>query len=297
MDAQFWTALVQIIGLDIVLSGDNAVVIALACRRLPPRQQRIGIMVGSLAAVGMRVLFALVVTWLMGIPMLKIVGGLLLFWIGWKLLAGDEAEGEGHVADAGSLWGALRTIMVADAVMSLDNVIAVAAAAKGSAFLLALGLLISIPLVVFGATFLLRMIDRFPIIVTIGAALIGYVAGEVIIGDILVRGWVDANAHWLHWVAPAAGAAGLVAAADLRLRRVPVPETAGEAIAAPAAVFGARMVLSAAAAFVAAKFAVDGISSDAWWHAAAPAVAAAIAVAGVELAARTLRAGRQAGPG
>ena len=113
-------------------------------------QQRIGIMVGSLAAVGMRVLFALVVTWLMGIPMLKIVGGLLLFWIGWKLLAGDEAEGEGHVADAGSLWGALRTIMVADAVMSLDNVIAVAAAAKGSAFLLALGLLIRDEVVVPG---------------------------------------------------------------------------------------------------------------------------------------------------
>jgi YjbE family integral membrane protein len=204
-DPLFWVALLQIIGVNIVLSGDNAVVIALAARSLPPKQQKAAILWGSGAAVLMRIILTIVAVEMLKWPYLKLIGAVLLLWIAVKLLIPEE-EGEEGISTSDNLIAAIKTILIADLVMSLDNVIGVAAAAKGSLTLLILGLAISIPLVVFGSTLLLKLMGRFPIIITIGAALLGWVAGEMAVTDPLIRDWVDANMHWLHWVAPAAGA-------------------------------------------------------------------------------------------
>src|SRR4051812_1207985 len=176
-DAQFWVALLQIIGVNIILSGDNAVVIALACRALPPRQQKLGIAFGASAAVVLRVILTLSIAYLLTIPYLNIAGGLLLLWIGYRLMV--QEDGDAEVDSASSLIAAVRIVVIADTVMSLDNVIAVAAAAHGNILLLVLGLIISVPLVVYGATLLIALIKRFPVIVPGGAALIGYVGGEI----------------------------------------------------------------------------------------------------------------------
>lgn len=205
-----WIALAQIIGVNIVLSGDNAVVIALAARSLPPLQQKKAILWGSGAAVVMRILLTVVAVEMLKLPYLKLGGAVLLFWIGTQLLI-PEHDGEGNDASSsGNLMAAIRTILIADLVMSLDNVIAVAAAAKGSLLLLILGLGISIPLVVFGSTFLLRLMERFPVIITLGAALLGWVAGEMVVTDPIFLEWVGANANWLHSALPAAGAMAVV---------------------------------------------------------------------------------------
>jgi YjbE family integral membrane protein len=206
----FWVGLAQIIGVNIVLSGDNAVVIALAARGLPARQQKMAVLWGSGAAVVMRVILTVFAVALLTLPWLKLVGAVLLLWIGVKLLMPEEGEGETSVS-ANHLWGAIRTILVADLVMSLDNVIAVAAAAKGSYLLLILGLAISVPLVVFGATLLLRVMQRFPVIITVGAGLLGWVAGEMATSDPVAKGWIDVHAAWLHAGAAAIGAAFVVA--------------------------------------------------------------------------------------
>lgn len=208
-DTLFWVALLQIIGVNIVLSGDNAVVIALAARSLPPRQQKAAIFWGSGAAVVMRIVLTVVAVELLKLPYLKLIGAALLLWIAVKLLL-PEDHGEGDIDSSDNLWAAIKTILIADLVMSLDNVIAVAAAAKDSLTLLILGLAISIPLVIFGSTLLLKLMDRWPVIITIGAALLGWVAGEMAVTDPLVKEWVNANASWLHWIAPAAGAAAVV---------------------------------------------------------------------------------------
>lgn len=202
--AAFWVALMQIIGVNIVLSGDNAVVIALAARSLPPHQQKQAVMWGSGAAVVMRIVLTVVAVEMLKLAYLKLVGAALLLWIGVQLLL-PEDEGGGHMEGSANLAAAIRTILIADLVMSLDNVIAVAAAAKGSLLLLVIGLAISIPLVIFGSTLLLRVMERFPVIVTIGAGLLGWVAGEMAITDPLVKDWVDANASWMHMAVPAAG--------------------------------------------------------------------------------------------
>lgn len=217
-DLAFLIGLIQIIGIDILLSGDNAVVIALACRSLPKKQQKWGIIFGTGAAVLLRVLFTVFVTALMEVPYLKIAGGLLLFWVGYHLLKPEDSA-QPDVKASGSLFSAVRTIVVADAVMALDNVVAIAAAAKGNYFLLIFGLAASIPLVVFGATVLIRLIERYTIIVTMGAAMIGFIAGEVIIKDPAIKDWVDAHAHWLHYGAPAAGVLLVLAAGRLMQRR------------------------------------------------------------------------------
>jgi YjbE family integral membrane protein len=219
----FWVALAQIIGINIVLSGDNAVVIALAARSLPPKQQKQAILWGSGAAVVMRIVLTIVAVELLRLPYLKLVGAVLLLYIGVKLII-PEHEGEGHAKSASSMVAAVRTILIADLVMSLDNVIAVAAAAKGSTTLLVIGLAVSIPLVVFGSKLLLKLMDRWPIIITIGAALLGWVAGEMAIGDPLVKNWIDANAAWLHYAAPAAGAVLVVAVGKLLAARIEVEE-------------------------------------------------------------------------
>lgn len=178
----FWSGLFQIILVNIVLSGDNALVIALACRNLDKRHQKPAILVGSGGAIVLRIIFVLIVDQLLKIGFLKLIGGLLLLWIGIKLVQGEEEDGDG-VKAAGSLWGAIRTIIIADAVMSLDNAIAIAAAAHGDTTLIVLGLLISIPLIIFGATLIMMLLNRFPVIVIAGGGLLGYIAGEVLATD------------------------------------------------------------------------------------------------------------------
>ena len=183
MTARFWVDLLQIMGIDILLSGDNAVVIALASRSLPEAQRKMAVMGGSAAAVLLRVAFCLVVASLLQIPYLKLIGGILLLYIGVKLVIPEgEGNGTGTAATA-NMWGAIRTILIADAVMSLDNVVAIAAAAHGSVLLITLGLVISIPLIVFGSQLVLRVLNRFPILVVLGGGLLGWVAGETIVSD------------------------------------------------------------------------------------------------------------------
>ena len=180
--AAFWAALGSIVIANIVLSGDNAVVIAMAARSLPAPQQRRAIFWGSAAAIVMRIVLTLIAVEMLTWPYLKIVGALLLLYIGIALLGEDDGHGDGH-AQAGGLLAAIRTILVADLVMSLDNVLAVAAAAKDNVALLVIGLAVSIPLIVFGSTLLMKVMERFPIIVTLGAALLGYLAGEMALTD------------------------------------------------------------------------------------------------------------------
>jgi len=196
MTSQFWLGLGAIIWVNIILSGDNAVVIALAARSLPERQQKLAILWGAAAAVVLRIVLTVVAVELLKLPFLKLIGGLLLFWIAVKLLV-PEDDGDGDVKSSEHLIGAIKTILIADLVMSLDNVIAVAAVAKGSILLLVLGLVISIPLVVFGATLLMKVMERYPVIITVGAALIGYVAGEMLVTDPTVLEWFKLNAHWM----------------------------------------------------------------------------------------------------
>ena len=187
----FWSGLGQIILVNIVLSGDNALVIALACRNLEKRHQKPAILAGSAGAIILRIIFVLIVDQLLKIGYLKLIGGLLLLWIGVKLVQGEEEHGDG-VKAAGSLWAAIRTIIIADAVMSLDNAIAIAAAAKGDTVLIVVGLLISIPLIIFGATLIMILLNRFPIIVIAGGGLLGYIAGEVIATDPAYAEWLAA---------------------------------------------------------------------------------------------------------
>lgn len=176
---QFWVAVVKLIWIDILLSGDNAVVIALACRSLPQNRRRIGMIAGAAAAVALRIVFASVVTVLMGMPYLHAVGAVLLVWVAIDLVGPSQDE-EHETAAGKTLWSAVRIIVVADAVMSLDNVVAIAAAARGSVVLIAFGLLLSIPLVVAGSSLVMRMLDRFPWLVWAGGGLLGWIAGELL---------------------------------------------------------------------------------------------------------------------
>lgn len=208
--ADFWIGLMKIVWINIILSGDNAVVIALAARSLPPHQQRKAVFWGSGAAVVLRILLTVVAAKLLELSFLQIIGGCLLLWIGFQLLSDDEEEG-GESKSYGSLMAAVRTILIADLVMSLDNVIAVAAAAHGNVVLLVLGLAISIPLVIFGSTLMIKLMERFPAIVLLGAALIGWVGGETIANDAALHGYVVAHPA-LHYVAAALGAALVIGA-------------------------------------------------------------------------------------
>ena len=222
---EFWLALAQIILINIVLSGDNAVVIALACRSLPHEQQKKAILFGSVGAIVLRVLLTFFAVYLLTLPYLKLLGAALLLWIGIGLLKGedDEEELEGH----SGLMAAIKTIIIADLVMSLDNVIGVAAAAKGNILLLVLGLVISIPLIIFGSTLILKLMNRFPIIITLGAALLGWVAGEMALSDPAVKAYVEHN-HLLHTLAPAAGAVIVVIVGKWLASRAPAEEGSRE---------------------------------------------------------------------
>ncbi|HMA90524.1 MAG TPA: TerC family protein, partial [Burkholderiales bacterium] len=211
-DFGFWKSLGAIIWVNLLLSGDNAVVIALAARALPAQQQKVAVFWGSAAAIVMRVLLTIFAVALLQLPWLKLVGGMLLVWIGVKLLVPED--GEEGIEAGDSLLQAVKTILIADLVMSLDNVIAVAAAAEQGpqdlkVVLLVLGLAISIPIVIFGSTIMLRLMERFPVIITLGGALLGYIAGEIMATDPAIKSWVAQRAAWLveYKVAGACGAA------------------------------------------------------------------------------------------
>jgi YjbE family integral membrane protein len=203
---QFWIAVLQIIAIDIILGGDNAVVIALACRRLPEKQRNLGIFWGVFGAIVLRVVLIYFAFTLMAIPFLKIVAALLLLWIGIKLLQ-PEPEGTGHeISASATLLGAIKTIIIADAMMSLDNVIAIAGAARDSVILVVFGLVVSVPIIVWGSKLVMRLMEKFPVTIFIGAGLLGWIAGHMSVTDAVSREWVDNNAAFLHWVAPASGA-------------------------------------------------------------------------------------------
>lgn len=213
-NSTFWFALGSIILTNIILSGDNAVVIALASRNLPPSQQKKAIFWGSAAAIILRVVLTITAVGLLTYPYLKMVGAVLLVYIGIQLL--NEDEGEEKMEGKDNLWGAIRTILIADLVMSLDNVLAVAAAAqKGPEetrlILLIVGLALSIPLIIFGSTLLLKVMERFPIIITIGAALLGFLAGEMLVDDPAVHDVISEAIPGAHTILAIGGAVLVVA--------------------------------------------------------------------------------------
>jgi YjbE family integral membrane protein len=201
---QFWVAGLEIIVINILLSGDNAVVIALACRNLPPKQRRLGIFWGVIGAVVLRVILTFFAVSLLRLPYLQLVGAALLVWIGIGLIAEDDDD-EHDIRAHDRLLSAVKTVIVADLVMSLDNVIGVAGAAKGSLALLVFGLVVSIPLVVVGAQLIMKVVERFPILVIAGGGLLGYIAGEIAVEDTAVKPWIDANLPHLHYLAPITG--------------------------------------------------------------------------------------------
>lgn len=193
----WWAALGSIMLANIVLSGDNAVVIAMAARRLPADQQKKAVFWGSAAAIVMRIILTLVAIQLLALPYLKLIGAVLLVYIGVQLLTdgdGDEEDGA-HKEVRHGMGTAIRTILIADLVMSLDNVIAVAAAAKGNTMLLIVGLAVSVPLIIFGSTLLMKVMDRFPFIITFGAALLGFLAGEMLVSDPAISHWFTSLPH------------------------------------------------------------------------------------------------------
>jgi len=200
---QFWVDVFKIIVIDLLLSGDNAVVIALACRNLPEAQRKKGILYGVVGAIGLRVVLTFFAVSLLALPYLKLVGALLLIWIGIKLLLPEDDHDENNIKADTHLWGAVKTIIIADFVMSLDNVLGVAAAAHGNAMLLIFGLLVSIPMIAWSSQLVLKLIDRFPFIVFGGGALLGYVAGEMLVGEALFTPLLEAQ-HALHWLVPVA---------------------------------------------------------------------------------------------
>lgn len=221
LSPDFWVAVLQIVMIDVVLSGDNAVVIALACRNLSPEQRGRGIRWGVAGAVLLRVVLTALAAFVMNLPWLKLVGGVLLLWIGVKLLVPEDDEGC-DITPAEHLWGAVRTIIVADFVMSLDNVIGVAGASHGNLYLLLFGLVVSIPLIVWSSQLILHLMERWPVIVMIGAGLLGWVAGSMIWTDPVIAPRFAEAAAWGAYLVPALGAVFVVAlgkALELRQRR------------------------------------------------------------------------------
>jgi len=217
----FWVTLGQIMMINIVLSGDNAVVIAMASRSLPPKQQKQAIFFGSFGAILLRVILTFFAVMLLGLPWLKLIGAVLLAWIGIQMLI-PEDEGE-EISAHSQLWSAIKTIIVADFIMSLDNVLGVAAAAKGNLVLLILGLALSIPLIIYGSTFILKLMKRVPAIITVGGGVLGWVAGEMAIADPIVGPYVEGGAQWLHGAAPLLGAVMVVLVGTALARKKSVP--------------------------------------------------------------------------
>jgi YjbE family integral membrane protein len=205
-DPEMWTALVKIAIINVVLSGDNAVVIALACRSLNPKDQRKAFIIGTAGIVVLMTVLTIFAAALMTVPYLQLTGSVLLLWIGIKLLLPED--GDDDLKSSSNFWEAVRTIIIADIIMSLDNVLGMAGAAKGHYGMLFLGLLITMPLILFGSALLMKLMDRFPVFITLGAALIGYVAGEMVIGDMATHEYVESHLAFLdkYFVAAIAGA-------------------------------------------------------------------------------------------
>jgi YjbE family integral membrane protein len=239
---EFWVALGQIIIIDILLGGDNAVVIALACRKLPPAQRTKGIIWGTIGAIVLRVVLIMFAMTLLNVPFLKLVGALLLVWIGVKLIAPDE-DGHGDIQSSDKLLAAIKTIIVADLVMSVDNVIAIAGAAQNSGehstLLVILGLLISIPIIVWGSQLVIKLMARFPIIITLGGMLLGWIAGGMLVSDPAVAD--PANMSWMpklpqsdtfHYAAAVAGALLVLAIGKFMASRQPASGSHEEDVSA-----------------------------------------------------------------
>ncbi|MFK8256277.1 TerC family protein [Erwinia sp. AnSW2-5] len=212
----FAVILLQIVLIDLLLGGDNAVVIALACRKLPPHMQKKAIILGTLGAIVARVVLLIIAVHLLALPWLKVVGGLLLLWIGFKLVGNEEEEAT--INGDNRLWKTVLTITLADVVMSLDNVLAVAAAGKGNVWLVSFGVLISIPIIVMGSKLVLTLLSRFPFIVTLGGALIGWIAGSMLVTDPALLPYTAAIAY-LYWMAGAIGALLVVGYGVVRRER------------------------------------------------------------------------------
>ena len=219
----FWFAALEIVVINILLSGDNAVVIALACRNLPPHQRRWGVIWGAVGAIVLRIVLTFFAVSLLKLSYLKIVGGLLLVWIGIKLIAEEDEESGHDVQASDRMLSAIRTVVIADLVMSIDNVLGVAAAAKGSLTLLIFGLVVSVPLVIGGAQLIMRLIERFPVLIMAGGGLLGFVAGELIVEDSAIVDWVHTHAAWLKFGAPFLGVAAVIGPAKWLQRRSAKP--------------------------------------------------------------------------
>ena len=294
--APFWIAVFQIIGVNVILSGDNAVVIALACMTLPPRQRLWGMILGAGVAVLLRVMFTLVVAQAMTYPYLRLIGGLLLFWVAIKLVVEDESGADGRVESAQNLWRAVRIVAIADIVMSLDNVIAIAAAAETAAAsvdlahaeamkvtLIVFGLATSVPLIVAGSAILMALLERYLILIWAGGALLGWISGDILSTDPALLGWIgEAAAHLLH---PWAGRAGALIVVGIglflvgRKRRLTVED----------ALAGVALVIWLAADIAIAHFIADTATLLRWLARGALAVVLAAGYV-------TLRSGRPLGP-
>ena len=224
----FWVAVGQIIMIDILLGGDNAVVIALACRKLPDNQRTKGIVWGTVGAIVLRIILIAFALALLQIPYLKFIGALLLLWIGVKLLAPDDEDEHGNIQSSDKLWTAIKTVIVADLVMSIDNVVAIAAAAQGAGekhelALVIFGLLVSIPIIVGGSQIIMRLMDRFPIIITLGGMLLGWIAGTMAHTDPALVPWLPQDRTW-HYALGVAGALLVLAIGKwLQRRRATAP--------------------------------------------------------------------------
>jgi YjbE family integral membrane protein len=226
MTATFWLAVGQIIMIDILLGGDNAVVIALACRNLPPKQRAQGIIYGTIGAIVLRVILIAFALALLSVPYLKLVGAVLLLWIGVKLLL-PEGDDDHNISSSDKLWSAVKTVIVADLVMSVDNVLAIAGAAQGAGEshqlpLVIFGLLVSIPIIVWGSTFVLRLMERFPFVITLGAMLLGWIAGQMAYTDPAIKAYLPASAIWSYGAALAGALLVLVMGKLLQNRPKPI---------------------------------------------------------------------------
>ena len=219
LSAPWWSALLAIVLIDLVLAGDNAIVIALAARQLPPALQKKAIVWGTVGAIAVRSVMTLGVVWLLQIPGLMLVGGLGLLWIAYRLIA-DTGDGDAHGPAATTFWGAMKTIIVADALMGVDNVLGVAGAAHGSWDLVIIGLLVSVPIVVLGSSVVLKLVERFPIIIQAGAAVLAFTAAKMIVGEPLLDGLFDVpSLAWLQWVTYGVAVVGVLGLGAWTTRR------------------------------------------------------------------------------
>ena len=231
LTAHFWVAVGQIIMIDILLGGDNAVVIALACRKLPPAQRTKGIVWGTIGAIVLRVILIAFALALLQIPFLKLVGAALLVWIGLKLIAPDDEDDHANIQSSDKLWSAVKTVIVADLVMSVDNVIAIAGAAQGAGEqhqlpLVIFGLLVSIPIIVWGSQLVLKLMDRFPFIITLGGMLLGWIAGTMAHSDPAVAAYIPQDRAWHYGMGIVGALLVLGIGKWMQSRRGPPPPTA-----------------------------------------------------------------------